>query len=244
MKKLLMFVCLGALAVSVSACGLPIRYTRVIGNGEVVSETRHVSGFDSVELSGVGRLIIEQGEQESLEIIAEENLIRYLYSDVRGSHLHLGVEEFVSLQPTTGIVYRLTVKDLRSIEASGLGDVEMQGLQTEELGLQISGSGKTLLNDLSADWLTVEISGLGGVSITGESEDQRVRLSGAGNYEAQELVSLTAHVEISGSGKAVIWVTDHLDVEVSGAGSVQYYGSPHINSEVSGVGDIQSLGEK
>jgi hypothetical protein len=244
MKKIFLGSLLVLLALGLTACGFPIRHTQVRGNGKLVTESRHISGFNSVELSGVGRLIIEQGNDESLEISAEENIMRYLRSDVHSSTLKLGVEEFVSLQPSEEIIYRLSVKDLRRLETSGLGNIEIGNLGSDHLKIEISGSGKISINKLTADRIIVEISGLGDVYITGEVEYQRIRLSGAGNYDASDLQSAEANLEISGTGRAVLWVTDSLDIELSGAGSVRYYGSPQVQSEMSGLGEIKSLGDK
>src|SRR5690349_18517826 len=45
------------------------------GSGHVVSETREVSGFDSVSLAYPAQVLIKQGNAESLKIEAEDNLL-------------------------------------------------------------------------------------------------------------------------------------------------------------------------
>jgi hypothetical protein len=50
-------------------------YRTVRGSEEVVMEEIDVGNFNSVELTGVGRLTIEIGEEETLVIEAEDNLI-------------------------------------------------------------------------------------------------------------------------------------------------------------------------
>ena len=231
-------------AVALTACGLPVRFTEVRGSGNVITESRSVTGFNSVELSGIGTLIIEQGDRESLEITAEENLLPHIKSAVSASRLQLGGEDFVNLLPTKDIIYRLKVKNLRQIESSGLGVVEMKKLETDHLAIEISGSGRVSLDNLQAQTLTLEISGLGDVSIKGEVKSQQIEISGAGNYNAPNLSSENAEVEISGTGSAVLWVSQQLDMELSGAGTIHYYGSPTINSDVSGAGEIKDLGDK
>lgn len=230
--------------VALTACGLPVRFTEVRGSGNVITESRTVAGFNAVELSGIGTLIIEQSDRESLEITAEDNVMRHIKSDVSGSRLQLGSEEFINLRPTKDIIYRLKVKNLRQIESSGLGKVEMMELETDNLAIEISGNGRVSLDNLLAATLTLEISGLGDVSINGEVKSQQIEISGAGNYNAPNLSSENARVEISGTGSAVLWVTQQLDMELSGAGTIHYYGSPKINSDISGAGDIKNLGDK
>ena len=232
------------LSVLVSGCIFPVRNTRVLGSGEVITEPRRVSGFSTVELSGIGTLIIEQGSKESLEITAEDNIIKYLKSGVYGRSLRLGVDDFVSIEPTKEIIYHLTVKNLERVEISGLGNVEIEVLETSELDFKISGSGNAYIGNLQANLFNLEVSGLGTMEIGGRVEDQRIELSGAGSYDAEDLKSSKARIEISGTGKAAMWVENELDVEMSGIGNLQYHGSPILNTEISGLGTVKSLGDK
>jgi len=236
----LLMVCTLAL----TACGLPVRYSEVRGSGNVITESRTVAGFNAVELSGIGTLIIEQSDRESLEITAEDNLMRHIKSGVAGSQLQLGGEDFVNLLPTKDIIYRLKVKNLRQIESSGLGKVELKNLETDNLAVEISGNGRISLDKLQVKTLTLEISGLGDVSINGKVKSQQIEISGSGNYKAPNLASETARVDISGTGTAILWVTKQLDLDLSGAGTIHYYGSPLINSDISGSGVVKNLGDK
>lgn len=240
-KQIILFV---AIAVLMSGCFFPIRTTRVIGSGNVITESRWVGNFSAVELSGIGTMIITQGDTPALEITAEENIMKYLQSDLRGNDLVLRVQDFVSLDPRADIVYRLTVTDLERIETSGLGSIEIDSLVAPDLYLEISGSGNVHINDLQTDNFMLEVSGLGDIEVAGRAEEQRVELSGAGNYDAALLYSKNANVEISGTGTAIVWAEKMLDVEISGMGSLKYYGNPTLSTEMSGVGKIESMGEK
>ena len=243
MKRIIL-ICLLTLLSFTSGCVLPLKTTRVIGSGNVISEVRSVSKFDSISLSGIGTLIVEQGNRESLEIVAEDNIIEYLQSKVVGKNLRLEIQDFVNLDPYEDITYKVSVVDLEKVEISGLGDLEIESLQTERLYIDISGSGDADLKDVLANTLFIDISGLGNILVTGDTETQRVNLSGAGFFNAENLTSREAKVSISGTGKAVVWVQDNLDIELSGLGGVQYYGNPDLKTEISGLGTVESLGEK
>ena len=227
-----------------SSCGLPVRLTEVRGSGNIQTETRYVSGFQSVDLNGLGTLTIVQGDKESLEITTDENLLEYIQSEVSGGNLKLGVQEYVNLRPTDDIVYQLTVTDLNSIVTSGLGNIQMQSLETGDLRLEISGAGNIVIDDLSADNLDLGISGLGSVELAGRISQQDVRISGAGNYKAEDLFSREASIKISGTGSAKVWAADKLSVDLSGMGSVDYYGDPILIMDISGMGKVNSLGSR
>jgi hypothetical protein len=189
------------------------------GSGHVISESRSVKDFTGVELSGTGKLIIEQSDVESLTITADDNLLPELTSEVRDSKLMLGTKNFINLNPTGSVTYKLLVKKLNSIGISGGAEIDAKGLLT--------------------DSLTVGISGAGDITITGQTDDQTISISGAGKYRAEGFQSKSASVRISGIGSALLAVSDRLDVQVSGAGEVEYVGDPQVTQNVSGAGTIR-----
>jgi hypothetical protein len=194
----------------------------VVGNGRLATQARPVAGFDGVTLSGAGRLIIEQTGREALTITAEDNILPFLTSDVRSGCLILGTTPDVSLSPTREIVYRLEVRELYEIVISGAGDIEVVGLDTPELHVVISGAANVVVQGV-ADW-------------------QDLVISGAGHYVARDLFSLIATVTVSGSGSALVRVSDRLEATVSGSGLVEYIGSPWVDAEVSGTGAVRRIG--
>jgi hypothetical protein len=210
----------------------------------VVAEEREVSGFDSVLLSGVGQVIITQGDEESLTIETDDNLMRHIESNVRNGTLELGLARNTIPIPTKSIIFRVSVDDLTGLTSSGAGSFEIEELDTDRLSVTLSGAGDIGINSLSATDLAVTISGAGNVDLAGQVERQEIELKGFGNYNARDLESQTASVRISGAGNAVVWVLDTLDVEISGAGNVEYFGSPSVTREISGAGKVTSRGDK
>jgi hypothetical protein len=206
------------LAVGAAGCGA-IGFDARNGSGNVISESRSVKDFTGVEVNGSGKLIIEQSDVESLTITADDNLLPDLTSEVRDSTLRLGTRDFLNLNPTGSVTYKLFVKNLNSIGISGGAEIDAKGLRT--------------------DSLTVRVSGAGDITITGETEDQTISISGAGKYHADGFKSKKASVRISGIGSAVLAVSDLLDVQVSGAGEVEYIGDPQVTQNVSGAGTIR-----
>jgi hypothetical protein len=213
------------------------------GSGTVVSETRQVSQFDRVSVSGSGHLNIVQGDRESLTIEADDNLIPLLRSEVSGGMLKLGPQN-VNLRPTRTIQYRLELKSLKELHLSGALDAEAQSFKSDRLLLAISGSGNIAVPKLEASTLEVRVSGSGNLRLAGKADRQAVSISGSGNYRAGDCESQDTTVNVSGSGDATVWVHRTLEAHVSGSGDIKYYGSPQTNTRVSGSGSVHSLGNK
>jgi hypothetical protein len=220
----------------------------VRGSGEVITVEREVSDFDRVSLSGVGTLYISVGEEETLKIEAEDNLLPYIETFVQGQTLTIGFKDHglrAAFQPTEPIRYYLTVKNLAGLSLSGAGNIEVDEIATSELRIHTSGAGNIEIDKLTAKVLDMDVSGAGNCHIyKGQVADQTLRISGAGGYQAPDLHSQTARIDISGLGGARVWVEEDLDIEISGAGTVTYFGSPSISQDVSGAGSIRSLGVK
>jgi hypothetical protein len=233
----------GLLAVTVLLLGA-CSVTAARGSGNVVTEERQVSGFEGVALSGAGQVIISQGDEESLMIETDDNLMRYIESEVRNGTLELGFARNTIPVPSRSIIYRVGVIDLTGLDSSGAGSFEIDGLEADRLGVTLSGAGDIGIDSLSATDLDVTISGAGNVDLAGQVERQEIELKGFGNYNARDLESGAASVRISGAGNAVVWAQDTLDVEISGAGNVEYYGSPTVTQDVSGAGRVTSRGDK
>jgi hypothetical protein len=188
------------------------------GSGQLATQSRQVSGFTSVELTGVGELSIDQTGTESLTVSAEDNLLPLLTSKVEGGTLILGKKPNTRIVTTKPITYTLTMKDIT--------------------GLAVSGSGTINAPKLSTAALRIEISGSGVITTAGNANDQNVEISGSGRYLADGLTSKTTTAEISGSGTADVVASDTLDVKISGSGTLTYSGNPQVTQTVSGSGRL------
>jgi len=228
----------GLLIVSGTSCKWTIGVIK--GSGDIISEERDVSGFNEIHFSGMGDLIIEQGDIEALTIEADDNIIDLIETEVSGEQLEIGLRRGINIVPTTRIKMYLTVKDLDRISLSGLGDIDCSSFKTDELRFSISGSGNVDFN-IEADSLETEVSGLGDIYLKGKAGSHEIDISGSGKYDAKELESNDCRIKVSGLGSATVNVSDNLDIDISGAGNVYYVGQPSITQHISGLGKIRSL---
>jgi hypothetical protein len=216
----------------------------ITGSGTQGEETRQVGNFDRVRLEGIGKLFIEQGDETELAILADDNLLPHITSEVRGGELTIGIESGYALQPKQNIEYRLTVVDLSAVYLDGAGDIMVKTLDTKSLKVAVSGTGGITLEALQAQSLDVQINGSGWVNAAGQAREVETTINGAGSLEAGNLECEVAEFNISGLGKVTAWVTEKLSARISGAGNIAYYGDPDVEKRIDGVGNIQSLGDK
>lgn len=211
----------------------------IIGSGRIVKETREVKSFDAIDVSGAFHVFITQGDTESLEIEADDNLIQYVESYVRGGTLYLETRGF-AIRSATMKAY-ITVQDLEQVNASGA--VKITGESPLEFGrLEIDISGAADIDmEVYGDKLDLKVSGAGKTHLNGEVETMNIRLSGASKLNAEALYAKKMDIDISGAGSARVNVEEELTANISGAGNVRYLGDPKVHSKVSGAGNVKRL---
>jgi hypothetical protein len=215
-------LCIAILTLLLStACALSIGLPQVVrGSGKVASETRSLSGFEAIELTGSADVIVSLGETESVSVEAEDNLLPLVETQVRGGRLVIGTKSNTTLAPTQPVRVTVTLKALRSASLTGSGNITIGGLSGGSLRLDLSGSGN--------------------ISAAGTVEALSATLGGSGNILCDDLQASSASVEINGSGNVTVYASQRLEATISGSGAVTYRGNPaQVEQSVSGSGSIQ-----
>lgn len=189
------------------------------GSGVSKTETRPVSGFTSISLTGVGKVTVRQTGRESLTVNAEDNILPVLETRVTNHTLALGIANHTNIHPTKPIEFIVEVKSLEGLTVAGAGTMEAKGIEGKHLAVTISGVGK--------------------VTTEGSADEQNVNVAGTGSYKGEDFKTRRATVSNGGVGHVVVNVSQNLTATVSGVGTVEYIGSPQVTKSVSGLGKIK-----
>jgi hypothetical protein len=209
------------------------------GSGTLVSETRDLPTFRSVELAGSGHVHIRQGEHQSVSVRTDDNIMPLVKTEVRGETLVLSVEGMA--RHVTSLEFDIVVKEITGLRVSGSGDIVGRGsFVADELDVGVRGSGRVDLK-VRAEAVDARISGSGDVALSGHTDVLLIKVSGSGDVHAMDMTTRTARVTISGSGDCRANVLDELDVTVSGSGAVYYGGDPRLTLDVSGSGSVKRI---
>ncbi len=230
----------GAAALALSSC----TPASIEGSGNVVSEARRAGGFDGIELEIDAIVVLVQGDEESVTVRADDNLMRHIVTDVRGGVLRLGFDTVASkaaVEPTTRIKFDVTFRELSDIAVRGAGSVELGRLKARSLELYVDGPGDMGLARLEAESVRVVISGSGEINMDGRAVRQHVEVAGGGRYRGLEFATREASVSVSGPGLAVVNASERLDVKLSGGGTVRYAGEPRITKTVDDTGRVEPV---
>lgn len=204
------------------------------GQGPMVLETRNVSEFAGLQVNVDARVNITIGSMTSVEVLGQSNILDIL--DVRTVNNVLVIEYNETVWHHKRLQIDISVPELSLISSFGSGEIIVHTpLSTDELQLDIFGSGSISIQQLSTMFVNSRIKGSGQIMLDGFANVQHVNISGSGNYIATDLLSEEAGLTIFGSGDCNVMVTDLLEVSIHGSGNVYYKGDP-INSKFSVFG--------
>jgi len=209
-------------------------------------ETRNVSGFTKVNFGVAGDLYINFGPEFKVVLEGEKKYLDEIITEVSGGKLVIKRDNWRGswkMNFNEKITAYVTMPEIKGLGVSGSGKAEIKdAVKSDELYLNVSGSGKIYTSDVVVSKLDCGISGSGDVIIggSGSASDAEISISGSGNYAGEPLKIETAVVHISGSGNCSCYVTEALKASVSGSGNVNYKGNPRIDAHVSGSGKVRS----
>jgi Putative auto-transporter adhesin, head GIN domain len=218
----------------------------VSGSGHVVTENRALQNFSSIRLSYPAQITLEQGNTESVTIIAEDNVAADILTQVTNGVLEIDriKDHPLRVQPTQPVKIKVVFKDLAQIDLETAGQVILNGLSGDGLTVVMNGAGSMALNGLNLGSFKCNLSGAGSINANGTSKAVDLQMDGLGSFNGGDLHSQTASVRLDGLGSATVWADTTLTAELNGLGSITYYGNPQVTKTVDGLGTINHAGNK
>jgi hypothetical protein len=198
----------------------------ITGNGHVVTEERHVSDFNGISVSRGINVYIAPGDEGHLEVVADENIMEVLKTEVKDNVLNIYTTENVCKTESRKVYVKYL--NLNTINVSSAGDVRGEGiLNTAELNIDLSSAGSLDLN-AEAEKINISVSSSGNAVLSGKTGYLKAELSSAGDLNAFDLEAGTGNISVSSAGNAQVFITGEASFESSSAGDIIYKGDPAI----------------
>lgn len=213
--KILVILPILVLSVLISSCSSDD--DTIYASGNLITEKREIESFTKLSSEGIFEVTITQGSPQSVEIIADDNVIQHVRTSVVDSQLKLYLEDYnfrdISLHAN------IVVERINGIENSGVGDIIISNV--DETGS-----------------FNIYNSGAGNISIQGSAESLTIENEGTGKFNGFLFLVSDCNVEIIGSGDCEVNAMNALDVDIKGSGDVYYKGSPAVSTTISGSGNV------
>jgi len=206
------------------------------GRNETVTQVLDLNTFDGIKLKIDADVFINQGDEQRVEVEAQQNIIDLIETDVQGRTWEIEFDDCV--RQHNSIKIYITIPSIDLITISGSGFVRGENTFTvEDIDLRINGSGDIDLA-LEADEVDGEITGSGKIILEGSTREFDLSIAGSGDYSTFDLDAQRGDIKITGSGDAEVYVAEFLDIRISGSGDVFYKGFPNLNVEINGSGRV------
>jgi hypothetical protein len=188
------------------------------GSGDLTSEFRTVAAFSKVDSEGVFDVTITQGASQSIEVIADDNIINEVITSVVNNELKLYLDDDYNYRGIS-LQVNIVVPSISSVKNSGVGNISIFDVEND-------------------DNFNISNSGTGNISIEGMGNSLTIINEGDGDIETFQFTINTCNVRIIGSGDCKINCAETLNVNIEGSGDVYYTGTPSIEADISGSGKI------
>ena len=238
MKKLFIMLAAAAALLTALSC------KKVVGEGDLQTETRNITDFSGVSSSIGGKVYYKIDPVYKVEITAQRNILDVIQATKINGHLLLKIKDGVRIKSNEEIIVNISAPTADYLHLSGTGDLAVIGdINAVNLDMGISGTGNIAASSINVtDKIKAEISGSGDINVqAGTARNEDLRISGNGKLFMDGVVAEKATTNISGSGDMQVNVSQTLDATISGSGSVYYRGHPLISTNISGSGKVKPL---
>ncbi len=214
------------------------------GNGNVVTQTIKTSDYDAVSVGGIYHVTLVAGQEGSITIKGEENLLENTIIEVNNNTLEIKTERNTNLNPSSGkrIEVTVPVKEISAVSLAGSGKIVTQNLDLKSQDMQVSlaGSGDIKLTVQTTD-LEAKLAGSGDIELMGKASNLKGSVAGSGDINLEDLITKKADVAVAGSGNIKVHSTEELKARISGSGNIVYKGNPTVrDTKTAGSGKIKS----
>lgn len=210
------------------------------GNGEMAEEAREVGDFDAVSVESGLEAEVRAGDEASVTVRIDANLIDLVETVVEDGTLHIRpIRPGLALRARVEDRVEVVVPRLRALSASGGADLEAEDVLRGMASASASGGGDLVVEGIDAQRLDLESSGGGNLRASGRTEALTASASGGADIEAEELSADRARATASGGADIELGEMGSLDAEASGGASICYTGQPEeLEGTTSGGGSI------
>lgn len=235
-KNLFRILLIAVITLSSVSC---IFADKVKGNGNVVKEERQVRGFDGISASAGLDIILSQGEKEFVEVEADENLLEYIITEVKGTTLKVHWKSNTSIRKYKKAVVHVTCKDLNRIKASSGSDIVSKGIiKTQEMDISTSSAADVTIA-IEAGSIICKASSGSDIRLKGKTTTFNASCSSGADIKANGLEADLVDAKASSGADIVITVIKEITASASSGADITYYGNPEVkNVRSSSGGDI------
>jgi hypothetical protein len=209
--------------------------------GDIIQETRDISGFNSILVKDNVNVFLIQDSTSKVVVEAGENIIPLIKTEVSGTTLVLRNRNRCNFmrsykKPLNVYVY---FPHLTRLDAEGTGNIKsLNTIVVPDLYVSAVNSGNTELS-IHTNLLTTSMHGNADFTLHGFSKNHDCDVQGTAYLRAEELKTGYTYLHSVTLGLCYINVTDLLQCKLDLKGDIFCYGNPkHVDYSYSNTGRL------
>jgi hypothetical protein len=209
----------------------------VKGNGDVVEDIRELGKFSGVKVTSGMNVHFVQGDEPSVVVVADENLLEIIETRVNGNMLEIRTRANIWSATSKKVV--ITTNKIREIHGTAGSNIYTDGrLIVDQLTIRAS-AGCNFKMDLDGQSVDVAVNSGANVFLTGKSKQFFAKTSSGANLKAEDFKTEVSEISVSSCANAWVTTMKELTAHASSGGNIFYYGSPdRTNTSSSSGGNI------
>lgn len=184
---------------------------KIIGNNKFNSETRSLKSFDKIKLFNAGKLVIEESDEISIKVGGEENILKYVKTEVEGNDLiiRIDIPKHTSIKLNRKIYFTLKipfVNNLKEIYAKGYqAKINVNRIENAKNNLDIKcekNASISFLNDIKIKDLKIKVKGNSKVNLSNLIlEKLKIDMKGNASLKLNNINSKDLHIHLEDNNK-------------------------------------------
>lgn len=227
------------LALLISSCGRNISFDDgVKGNGKITTESRTANAdFKSIDVAYGIKLIVEQSNDNSITVEADENLQRLIVTKVENGVLKIEASEGYNSTETPKVTVKLPI--INGLTSSAGASISSNNvLITENINVK-SSSGSDIHIEVEADAITLETTSGSEIEASGKALRLETASASGSHIEADKLMANEVIARSSSGSSTNVYPIISLNAKASSGSAINYHKVPKtITKEESSGGSV------
>lgn len=220
------FIIAALVSLLFSSCDKTIKLAeRIKGNGTITTETRALSqDFKNIEVSDGIRVKVQQSNNKSITIEADENLQDHIITKIENGVLKIETYENYSATETPVVTVKMPI--INGLETNSGSEINSSGtLITENIKVK-SSSGSQIDISVEADVIKLECNSGSSIEVSGKALNSEIYTSSGSKIDAKNLMTNAVMAKSESASSISVHPILNLDAKAFSGSSINYHKVP------------------
>ncbi|RZK49694.1 MAG: DUF2807 domain-containing protein [Pedobacter sp.] len=215
-KQILLNTFVACLILLSTAC----QKERLKPDGNILVETRELSPFKSITSNAAVHITYQNAPYYKIQLKGSDNLLAALKTEIKNQELRIGFRDA-----------NISHSDVK---------VWIYGPYLEEAIITSSEDFELRSTFPAQEEFSAIVTGSGDFRVLGKLQTKKlkVKLTGSGDVDVENIKSTTADLHITGTGNILADVERNLNAYITGTGNIFYKGDPIMFTSITGTGRV------